>query len=142
MPKKHELYCANRLKMFRRRSEMTREDLVCESDNAVSVSTLHRWESNGIPANVNLKQLQCICDALRLSNGLEALEKVGNAYLKGLTLDIVQERLEAAAEDMKAREIIKIVEFIDKQEESDEESEEHKGGQTKGDLFGKKGKGN
>ena len=137
MSKKHELYCGNRLRMFRRRSGMTREDLAYQSDKAVTASTLYRWESNGIPVNVNLKQLKCICDALQLSNGLEELEKVGNAYLKGLTLDIVQERLETAAEDMKAREIIKIVEFIEKQEESDEESKEHEGGQTIGDLFKK-----
>lgn len=124
MPKKHELYCGNRLKMFRRRTGMTREDLVHESGDAVSAKTIQRWESQGIPVGVNLKQLEKVCEGLQLENGLEDLEKVGNAYLKGLTRDIVQERLEEASGDMEAREIVAIIKFVEEESKKEPDTEE------------------
>ena len=49
----------------------------------------------------------------------EDLEKVEIGYLESLTLEVVQERLENAAGDMKANEIGKIFEFINKRQETE-----------------------
>lgn len=118
----HEYYSGKRLKRFRRKKNWTREDLEYECDGEVTARTILSWENNGIPVNVQKKKLEAVCNALEIT--LEDLEKVETDYLQALTLDIVQERLEnAAAEDMKANEIVKIVEFINKRQESEPEAE-------------------
>jgi transcriptional regulator with XRE-family HTH domain len=117
----HEIYSGKRLKRFRRKRNWTRDDLEYETVGEVTVSTLLRWETHGIPVNVNIKKLEQVCKALEIT--LEDLEKVETEYLQALTLDIVQERLETAADDMKGNEIVKIFEFIDKRKESEPETE-------------------
>ena len=129
----HELYSGKRLKQFRRKLNWTRDDLEFEADGEVTSRTIGDWERRGIPATVKIKKLEAVCKALNLRNGLEDLEKVETEYLESLTLDIVQERLEAAADDMKAHEIVKIVEFIDKRQEADPDPDDT--GKTKDDLF-------
>ena len=110
----HEIYSGKRLKRFRRKRNWTRDDLEFETGGEVSARTLIRWEKDGIPAHIQIKKLESVCKALNIT--LEDLEKVEIGYLESLTLDVVQERLENAAEDMKAQEIGKIFEFIQKQE--------------------------
>ena len=121
----HELYSGKRLKRFRRKKNWTRYDLEFELAGEVTERTLGNWERRGIPANVQIKKLEAVAKALGLPRGLEDLEKVETDYLNELTLDIVQERLETGSDDMKANEIVKIVEFVDKRKESEggEESE-------------------
>lgn len=120
--RKHELYSGKRLKQFRRKRNWTREDLECECDGEVTARTLFNWEKDGIPANVQKKKIDAVCNALGIT--IEKLEKVETEYLQELTLDIVQERLEkVAAEDMKPNEIVKIVEFINKRQEAEPEPE-------------------
>lgn len=115
---KHEIYSGNRLKQFRRKRNWTRDDLEIESAGEITARTIFNWENEGIPANVQKKKIEAVCNALGIT--LEDLEKIETEYLQELTLDIVQERLEkAAAEDMKANEIVKIVEFINKRQEAE-----------------------
>lgn len=119
---KHEIYSGKRLKRFRRQRNWTRDDLEFECAGEVTARTLFNWEKDGIPANVQKSKLEAVCKALTIT--LEDLEKVESEYLQSLTLDIVQDRLEnAAAEDMKATEIVKIVEFINKRQEAEPEPE-------------------
>ena len=119
---KHEIYSGKRLKRFRRQRNWTRDDLEFECAGEVTARTLFNWEKDGIPANVQKSKLEKVCKALTIT--LEDLEKVESEYLQSLTLDIVQERLEnAAAADMKANEIVKIVEFINKRQEDEPEAE-------------------
>ena len=116
--KKHEIYSGKRRKHFRRKNNWTRDDLEFECAGEVTARTLFNWEKQGIPENVQKSKLEAVCKALRIT--LEDLEKVESEYLQALTLNIVQERLEkAAAEDMKANEIVKIVEFIHKRQEAE-----------------------
>lgn len=118
----HEIYSGKRLKRFRRRQNWTRDDLEYEAAGVVSARTIFNWETHGIPGNVQKKKLEAVCKALTIK--LEDLEKVETEYLRSLTMDVVQERLEAAAaEDMKANEIVKIVEFINKREEAEPDTE-------------------
>ena len=117
--KEHELYSGKRLKRFRRKKGLTRYDLEFDTDGAVTERTLGNWERRGIPANVQIKKLEAVAKALELPRGLEDLEKVETDYLDELTLDIVQERLEQGSDDMKANEIVKIVEFVGKRKESE-----------------------
>lgn len=127
MPKKraeHELYSGKRLKRFRRKLNWTRDDLEFEAAGAVTARTIGNWERQGIPATVEIKKLEAVAKALQLPRGLEDLEKVELNYISDLTLDIVQDRLETAADDMKAREIAKIFEFIDKRRESEPDADE------------------
>ena len=112
--KKHEFYSGKRLRQFRRKNNWTRDDLEFECAGEVTARTLFNWEKDGIPANVQKQKLEAVCKALSIT--LEDLEKVEIGYLESLTLDVVQERLENAAEDMKAQEIGKIFEFLNKQE--------------------------
>ena len=67
------------------------------------------------------KKLTAACDALGI--GLEDLEKVRMGYLKNLTLDIVQDRLETSAAELKPREIKAFVDFMNTQEAEDTEAE-------------------
>lgn len=118
----HEIYSGKRLKRFRRKLNWTRDDLEFETGGEVTARTLFNWEKYGIPVNVQTKKLEVVCKALNIT--LEDVEKVETEYLQALTLDVVQERLEqAAAEDMKANEIVKIVEFINKRQEAEPEAE-------------------
>ena len=119
----HELYSGQRLKKFRRKLNYTRDDVEFETGGQVSVRTLARWERHGIPENVQIKKLLAVCKALQLPNLLEDIEKVETAYLQSLTLDVVQERLETAADDMRANEIVKIIEFVNNREESEPDSD-------------------
>ena len=116
----HELYSGKRLKRFRRKLNWTRDDLEFEVGGEVTAQTIANWERHGIPVNVQIKKLKAVCKALQLK-GLEDLEKVELDYLSELTLDVVQDRLETAADDMTANEIGKIFEFIDKRRESEPE---------------------
>ena len=113
----HELYSGKRLKRFRRKSNLTRDDLEFEVAGEVTARTIGNWERLGIPATVEIKKLQAVCKALNIT--LEDLEKVETDYLQALTLDIVQERLETAADEMKANEITRIFEFINKRREAE-----------------------
>lgn len=118
----HEIYSGKRLKRFRRKRNWTRDDLEFETSGEVTARTIFNWETQSIPANVKKEKLEAVCKALTIT--LEDLEKVETEYLQSLTLDIVQERLEqAAAEDMKANEIVKIVEFINKRQEAEPEGD-------------------
>ena len=119
----HEFYSGKRLKRFRRKKNWTRDDVEFETAGEITARTLFSWETYGIPAKVPGKKLEAVCKALEIT--LEDLEKVETEYLQALTLDVVQERLEqvSAAEDMKANEIVKIVEFINKRQESEPEPE-------------------
>lgn len=53
----------------------------------------------------------------------EDLEHVKLEYLKDLSLDVVQNRLESSADEMHPREIKAFVEFIDKRESAEPEPE-------------------
>ena len=118
----HAIYSGKRLKRFRRKRNWTRGDLEFETAGDVTARTIFNWETHGIPENVQKKKLEAICKALTIT--LEDLEKVETEYLRSLTLDVVQDRLEtASAEDMKANEIVKIVEFINKRQEVEPETE-------------------
>ena len=118
---KHENYSGKRLKQFRRKRNWTRDDVEFETAGEVTARTLFNWEKEGIPANVQKKKLEAVCKALEIT--LEDLEKVEIGYLESLTLEVVQERLENAAGDMKAQEIGKIFEFINKRQEDEPEPE-------------------
>ena len=110
----HEFYCGKRLKRFRRKRNWTLDDLEFEVGGIVTARTLGSWEKQGIPASVNITKLAAVAKALELPRGLEDLERVETAYLQELTRDILQDRLELAADDVKAAEIVRIFEFIDK----------------------------
>lgn len=118
----HELYSGKRLKRFRRKQNWTRDDLEFEAGGEVTARTIANWELKGIPVNVQVDKLKAICKALRIT--LEDLEYVETSYLQSLTLDVVQERLETAADDMKAHEIAKIFDFINKRQEEEPEGDE------------------
>lgn len=115
----HEFYSGKRLKRFRRKLNWTLDDLEFESGGVVTARTLGSWERQGIPVSVNITKLAAVAKALQLPRGLEDLEKVETAYLQELTLDIVQDRLETAADDVKAAEIVRIFEFIDKRKDAE-----------------------
>lgn len=118
----HELYSGKRLKRFRRKKNWTRDDLEFEVEGEVTARTIANWELKGIPVNVQPRKLKAICKALAIT--VEDLEKVETEYLQALTLDVVQERLETAADDMKAHEIAKMFEFINKRQEEEPEGNE------------------
>ena len=120
----HELYSGKRLKRHRRKLNWTRDDLHFETGGEVTVQTIFNWETYGIPANVQIKKLKIVAKALQLPKGLEDLENVEIDYLNDLTLDIVQDRLETAAEDVQAREIVKIFEFIQKRQDAEPDTHE------------------
>jgi len=113
----HEFYSGKRLKRHRRKLNWTRDDLEFETSGEVTARTIFNWETYGIPANVQIKKLEIVAKALQLPKGLEDLEKVETEYLNDLTLEIVQERLETAADEMKGNEIVKIFEFITKRQD-------------------------
>lgn len=120
----HELYCGKRLKQHRRKLNFTRDDLEFETAGEVSARTIWRWERQGIPVNVQIKKLEAVCKALQLRNGLEDLEKVEPDYLNSLTLDIVQNRLETGADEIKANEIVKIFEFVSKRQDEEPDADD------------------
>ena len=123
--KKNDIYSGQRLKRFRRQRNWTRDDLEFECAGEVTVRTIFNWEKDGIPENVQKKKLLAVCNALSIT--LEDLEYVEIGYLESLTLEVVQERLETAAGDMKAHEIAKIFDFIEKQEPDSDASDETTG---------------
>ena len=123
--KKNDIYSGKRLKRFRRQRNWTRDDLEFECAGEVTARTIFNWEKDGIPENVQKKKILAVCKALSIT--LEDLEHVEIGYLESLTLEVVQERLETAAGDMKAHEIGKIFEFIEKQESESDASDETTG---------------
>lgn len=122
MAKKHEIYSGKRLKHLRRKANLTRDDLEFETAGEVTAKTIFNYEKHGIPANVQRKKLESVCGALKCK--LEDLEKVETEYLNSLTLDIVQNRLETGADEIKPNEIVKIFEFVSKRRDAEPDADE------------------
>lgn len=118
----HEIYSGKRLKYLRRKLNLTRDDVEFETAGEVTARTIFSWETHGIPEKVQIKKLERVCKVLQC--GLEDLERVETDYLNSLTLDIVQNRLETGADEIKANEIVKIFEFVSKRQDEEPDADD------------------